>query len=77
MVGVVANTSLTSIASRKAIAPEKSQVILFMGGLRIKGPTFNIAVKYKKLIRLKKTICKVPMASISKTLLSISIFSYT
>nr|WP_317269506.1 hypothetical protein [Arthrospira sp. PLM2.Bin9] len=34
MIGVVANTSLTSIASRKAIAPEKSQVILFMGGLR-------------------------------------------
>ncbi|MBS0017678.1 MAG: hypothetical protein KFF72_15255, partial [Arthrospira sp. SH-MAG29] len=52
MIGVVANASLTSIASRKAIAPQKSQVILLMGGLRKnQGPTFNIAVKYKKLIK--------------------------
>ncbi|GCE93167.1 hypothetical protein NIES46_12160 [Arthrospira platensis NIES-46] len=52
MIGVVANTFLASLASRKAIAPEKSLVILFMGGLRInQGPTFNIAVKYKKLIK--------------------------
>ncbi|AMW27061.1 hypothetical protein [Arthrospira platensis] len=71
MIGVVANTFLASLASRKAIAPEKSQVILLMGGLRTyQGLELTVAMKYKKLIRFKKKICQVAMTLISKALLS-------